>query len=117
MTILQKVSVVNSRGMSATFSGDVKPLRRHFTQKRLQPFEAGRGYHACLFELGLGEVAARFLDDLAARDLHFERALQPEDDVQEVNGLGAQIINERGVQLTFSISQGRAAAMISAIFG
>src|SRR5205814_10352739 len=47
--------------------------------------EATLGQYAFLLELRLGHVAARILDDLAARDLDLERPLQPEDHVEKVD--------------------------------
>ena len=91
MTSLQNVSAVNSRGMSATFSGDLKRSAGTSLRNVAQPRKPGVGDDALLLELRLGQVAARILDDLAARDLHLEGALEPEHDVEEVDRLGVQL--------------------------
>src|SRR5215471_7939751 len=54
---------------------------------------------AFLLKLGLGKIAARVLDNLAARDFDLEGALQPEHHVQEVDRLGVQSLDQRHVEL------------------
>ncbi len=85
--------------MSATFSGVREAVGRHLAQERAQALHAGLGHHALLLELRLRQVAARFLDDLAARDLELEGALQAEHEVEEVDRLGVQPLDERHVEL------------------
>ena len=46
-----------------------------------------------------GSVAARVLDDLAARDLDLERALEAEHHVEEVDRLGVEALDQRHVEL------------------
>ncbi len=98
-TTLQKVSGVNRRGMSAAFSGVLKRSAGTSLRNSLQPREAGLGDDALALELGLGQRPACVLDDLAARDLHAEAALEPEHEVEEVDRLGIQTLDQRDLRL------------------
>ena len=66
-----------------------------FAEEFAQALLAGGRERAAAFEFGFGQGAAGVFDDLAARDLHFERALEAEDDVEEINGLRAEVADER----------------------
>ena len=85
--------------MSVTFIGVLKRSAGTSDRYALQLREAGVGDDAFLLELGLGQVAARVLDDLAARDLDLERALEPEHHVEEVDRLGVEVLDQRDVGL------------------
>src|SRR5665213_242542 len=67
--------------------------RRHLGQELAQSRESRFGDDPFLLEIGFGQVAARILDDLAARNLHLERTLQAEYQVEEVDRLGIQAVS------------------------
>ena len=74
----------------------LEALGRHFAEELAQPRHAGFGDDALGFELGLRQRAARVLDDLAARDLDAETALEPEHEVEEVDRLlDARLVTEK----------------------
>src|SRR5207237_7605913 len=56
---------------------------RNFAQVALELDEPFFGDDAFLLEFTLRQIAARILDDLAARNLDLERALEPKHHVQE----------------------------------
>jgi len=116
ITILQKVSAVNSRGISATFSGELKrsagiSLRK--TLKRSSPAAKRRPP----VRTPLPRDPRAPLPQSCRADLHLERALQAENDVKEINGLRAQIVNQRRLELHLFHVTARASAMISATLG
>ena len=75
----------------------LEPLGGHLGQVRLQLRHAHLADDALLLELGLGQRAARVLDDLAARDLDLERALEPEHHVEEVDRFRVEPLDQRHV--------------------
>src|SRR5437762_1570845 len=54
------------------FQWGLDTVGRHFTQERFQPRQPSLGYRAALIKFGFRKIAPRFLDDFAARNLHFE---------------------------------------------
>src|SRR5450756_85739 len=74
----------------------VEPVGRHFAQKFAHPRHARLGDDAGIFKFSFREVPARRLHDLAAGDLHLKFTLEAEDDVEKIDGLCAQLIDERG---------------------
>ncbi|MFM1943743.1 MAG: hypothetical protein RI897_2725 [Verrucomicrobiota bacterium] len=81
--------------------GGFEAVGGDFAQEGFEAFEAGIGDGAAFLEVGFREVAAGFLDDFAAGDLHLEEALEPEDDIDEVDGLGTEVVDEGGVEFDF----------------
>ena len=78
-------------GRRRTCSNSFEVGERH----RLRQFgEALGGDLAVLHELGVA-LEDRFREQLAARDLDAELALEPEDDVEEVDRLGAEVALQR----------------------
>ena len=84
--------------MSALFIGVAETIGRNLAQELLEPLQARFGDQAFLLELRLGQVAAGVLNDLAARDLHPERAFEPKHEVEEVDRLGIQALDQRHVE-------------------
>ncbi len=99
MTTLQNVSGVNRRGMSAAFSGVLKRSAGTSLRKSRSCASPASVTMPPLLEVGFGQVAARVLDDLAARDLDAEAALEPEHEVEEVDRLGVEPFDQRYLQL------------------
>src|SRR5262252_5832041 len=81
------------------FHGGDEAIRRNFREECAQALQAGLGHHALLLELSLGQIAARVLDDLAARNLDLESAFQPEHEIEEVDRLGIEPLDQRHVEL------------------
>ena len=79
------------------FHGGLDAVGGDFAEEIAQALLAGGRERAAAFEFGFGQAAAGVLDDFAARDLHFERALEAEDDVEEINGLRAEEIGRAHV--------------------
>ena len=85
--------------MSATFIGDLKRSAGTSDRYARSCAMPDVGDDALLLELGLGQRAARVLDDLAARDLDLERALEPEHHVEEVDRFRVEVVDQRRVGL------------------
>src|SRR5437016_13861072 len=76
-----------------------EPLGRNLGQIAPELSESGFGQYTFLLELRLGHVAARILDDLAARNLDLGPALEAEDHVEKIDRLRVEAFDQRYVEL------------------
>src|SRR5439155_8316145 len=74
-------------------------LGRYLRQVGLELRKADVGDESLLLELRLGQRSGRVLDDLAARYLDLECALEAKDHVEEVDRFGTEVVDQRSIWL------------------